>query len=228
MESSVALEYISNSGAADARQMFVDLNKTRKISTAELNYLDSRDPVVNAIRETLGNNHWLDALTDKTRSTPTGAYIFSINSLKTVVKAIEVGLNKSITKARREYIATPQGQQECVENLTDFIEWLKQTREEFNIGTDEDPTIIADAKTRHHAFNPRFIAFMAHIWSISADTAPNPETMSRFIRKMNLTQRDPANHLKAELNLVNEKDRMKALNNRAYQEASITLRQNAA
>ena len=58
VNSHVVLEFMENFGIQDAGQMFVDLNKSKRMSSSELAYLDGRDPVVNVIKETLAKVDW--------------------------------------------------------------------------------------------------------------------------------------------------------------------------
>ena len=70
MSSHVVLEFIENFGNQDAAQMFVDLNKSKRMSSSELAYLDGRDPVVNIIKDTLSTTDWARERTDTIRSNP--------------------------------------------------------------------------------------------------------------------------------------------------------------
>ena len=95
------------------------------MSPSELAYLDGRDPVVNIIRETLEQVEWVKNRTDTARANPdpAGEDVWTVSSLKTVVKALEVGVTAPLPKARRTYLSTDDGKQESVENLSAFLNW---------------------------------------------------------------------------------------------------------
>ena len=153
--------------------MFVDLNKSKRMSNSELAYLYGRDPVVNVIKDTLANVDWARERTDTIRSNPKAdsSDIFTINNLKTIVKALEVGVKQSFPKARKVYMETPTGHEESAEKLQNFLNWLPTAREEFKNLTDNDTLNIPDEKTRHYAYDLRFIALIAETWSTSMQTA---------------------------------------------------------
>ena len=226
VNSHVVLEFMENFGNQDAGQMFVDLNKSKRMSSSELAYLDGRDPVVNVIKETLAKVDWARERTDTIRSNPKAdsSDIFTINNLKTIVKALEVGVKQSFPRARKVYMETPSGHEETAEKLQHFLNWLPTAREEFKNLTDNDTLNVPDEKTRHYAYDLRFIALIAETWSTSMQTAIPQEDLAATVANLNLFKNDAANHLKKDLMLTDDKDRLKAFSTGAYGNASYKIR----
>ena len=226
LNSHVVLEFIENFGNQDAGQMFVDLNKSKRMSSSELAYLDGRDPVVNVIKDTLANVDWARERTDTIRSNPKAdsSDIFTINNLKTIVKALEVGVKQSFPKARKVYMETPTGHEESAEKLQNFLNWLPTAREEFKNLTDNDTLNVPDEKTRHYAYDLRFIALIAETWSTSIQTAIPQEDLAATVANLNIFKNDAANHLKKDLMLTDDNDRLKAFSTGAYGNASYKIR----
>ena len=226
VNSHVVLEFMENFGNQDAAQMFVDLNKSKRMSSSELAYLDGRDPVVNVIKETLAKVDWARERTDTIRSNPKAdsSDIFTINNLKTIVKALEVGVKQSFPKARKVYMETPDGHEETAEKLRNFLNWLPTAREEFKNLTNNDTLNVPDEKTRHYAYDLRFIALIAETWSTSMQTEIPQEDLAATVANLNLFKNDAANHLKKDLMLTDDKDRLKAFSTGAYGNASYKIR----
>ena len=226
VNSHVVLEFMENFGNQDAGQMFVDLNKSKRMSSSELAYLDGRDPVVNVIKETLAKVDWARERTDTIRSNPKAdsSDIFTINNLKTIVKALEVGVKQSFPRARKVYMETPSGHEESAEKLQNFLNWLPTAREEFKNLTNNDTLNVPDEKTRHYAYDLRFIALIAETWSTSMQTEIPQEDLAATVANLNLFKNDAANHLKKDLMLTDDKDRLKAFSTGAYGNASYKIR----
>ena len=163
MSSHVVLEFIENFGNQDAAQMFVDLNKSKRMSSSELAYLDGRDPVVNIIKDTLSTTDWARERTDTIRSNPASnsSDILTIHNLKTIVKALEVGVKQPFPEARRLYMETPDGKEESIEKLKNFLLWLPTARMEYQNLIDHPETNVPDERTRHYAYKSgRKVAFV--------------------------------------------------------------------
>ena len=226
LSSHVVLEFIENFGNQDAAQMFVDLNKSKRMSSSELAYLDGRDPVVNVIRAGLAQVDWAKDRTDTIRSNPAtnSNDVFSVNSLKTVVKALEVGVKQSLPRARKLYMETTTGQEESVEKLSCFLQWLVSARKEYQNLTAPDLN-VPDERTRHYAYDIRFIALLAETWSTSGQSGVNREKLAETVQNLNIFKNDAANHLKASLHLVDDKERMKAFSTGVYGAAAVQIRQ---
>ena len=227
-EAHIALEYIENFGPADAAQLFVDLNKGKRVSPSELAYLDGRDPVVNIIRETLEQVEWVKNRTDTARANPdpAGEDVWTVSSLKTVVKALEVGVTAPLPKARRTYLSTDDGKQESVENLSAFLNWLPIARVEYKNLQESEPD-VADERTRHYAYDPRFVTLMAETWANSKRTGPLLEPLAHAVGMLNITRHDAASDLANDLNLLDDKGRMKPFSRADYSGASVKIRQRA-
>ena len=229
MSSHVVLEFIENFGNQDAAQMFVDLNKSKRMSSSELAYLDGRDPVVNIIKDTLSIADWARERTDTIRSNPASnsSDILTIHNLKTIVKALEVGVKQPFPKARRLYMETPDGKEESIEKLKNFLLWLPTARMEYQNLIDHPETNVPDERTRHYAYDLRFIALLAETWSTGAQTGMDKEKLATTVAQLNIFRNDAANDLKRALNLIDDRERMKAFSTGTYGEAALRIRQKA-
>ncbi len=229
LESAVVLQFLENFGPSDASQLFVDLNKGKRVTTAELAYLDGRDPMVNIVKAALSATEWVSNRTDTTRANPdpTGSDIFTVGLLKTVVKAIEVGVLTPIPRARRTYLSTDTGKEESVNGLVGFFEWLPTARDEYQYLIDEPDRFVPDERTRHYAYEPKFIALLADTWSKSVAAGPNVDQLAAAVNGLNIARNDPANDLVRHLDLLDQRGRLRPFNRGPYTEASLRIRDQA-
>ena len=226
LESWVSLQFIENRGPADASQLFVDLNKGKRVSQAELAYLDGRDPIVNIIKDALETTEWVKERTDTSRTTPPASSddVFTIGVLKTVLKAIETGIKVSIPAARRSVLATDDGRREAAATLAEFFAWLPTARVEYvNLQRVADLN-VPDERTRHYAYDARFLVLLAETWARSKSSGPNPAALADRLQAMNITRNDPAGDLDRHLGLLDDRGRMKPFTRGPYVEASVRLR----
>ena len=225
LNANVALMFIENKGPADAAQLFVDLNRAKPVSSTELTYLDGRDPIVNSVKQALALVPWADVRTEKARATPNARSpeVWSINTLKTVLRVLEMGVKRSLPPARRRYIATPDGLKESSERLANFLQWLPTARPEYENLRDEAHLDVGDERTRHFAYDKEFINLLADAWSNSATSGPPHETLAQTVQGLNLNRADGANDVKA-MHLDTDRGRMKSLARGDYQAASTRIR----
>lgn len=130
-------------------------------------------------------------------------------------------------KARREYLATDDGHQESLEKLTQFLQWLPTSRPEYANLRDEPELNVPDERTRHYAYDDRFIVLLGDAWNNSTVAGPTTERLAAAIHTLNLSRSDAANDLRRRLKLIDDKDRMKAFNKGDYSESSVTIREMA-
>ncbi len=228
LESHVTLQYVENRSPMDAAQLFVDLNKSRRITATELTFLDSRNPVVNVVRDALESAGWVKNLTDTTRTRPaadsndvlTGAMLIA------VLRSIEAGVRRSISRAARNRMETDAGRAEAAGKLTEFLEWLAAARHEWQSLRDGNPVEVPYQRTRHHAYDGPFINLLAQAWSNSRDSGPDPEMLSQAVQRMNLLRSDPANDLK-QMGLTDDRGRLMPPAKVDYERASQSIRQAA-
>ena len=225
----IALQHIENFGVSDTAQLFVDLNKAKRVSPSELAYLDGRDPVVNIIRAALDKVEWVKQHTDTARPNPApdSGDIWTVSSLKTTVKALEVGVKTAMPRARRTRLSTEVGKEESVSDLAAFLDWLPDARKEYKNLRDDDNLDVANERTRHYAYDPKSISLLAETWANSNRTGPPPSDVAAAINIMNITRQDAACDLNKALNLLDEKGRMRAFSRADYSGASAKIREEA-
>ena len=223
----VTLMFIENRGVRDIGQLFADLNRGRTVNATELAYLDTRDPIVNVVKQALSSVKWADERTETAKPRPAkdGTEIWSITSLKTVLKALEVGVRKTFPNARKEHLNTDDGRDESAGHMAEFLQWLTTARPEYENLEDQPQLDVADERTRHYAYEHSFIALLAQTWTQSRQAGPDLTALAATIQQLNINRNDPANHLNGELNLLKDNGAFKPLRDKAYDEASIYIRQ---
>lgn len=229
LESSVGLQYVENRNPYDASQLFVDLNKTRKVSEAELMFLDSRDPVVNTVKQTLTDNGWINSITNTKVKVPapSGNDILTVHVLsRNILKTIEVGLKGRITKPVKDKMEGESGRAETSGKLAAFLEWLADSRAEWNLLRTGEATDIPYEKTKHYAYDTPFLLLMAQAWTNSRDNGPDTGLLSSATESLNLTRSDPNSDMH-QLGLVSENGRLKPVSKGDYNGASVLIREKA-
>ena len=229
LESSVGLQYIENRGTLDTAQMFVDLNKSRRITATELTFLDSRNPIVNAVRECLKNVPWAQEVTDTTRTKPLedSNNALTGTTLMNLMKAIESGVKGPMPRAIRKRIETEEGRQEAAGKLGAFLEWLADARLEWNKLKRGETGNTPYERARSYAYEGRFLQLMAQTWGNSKDTGPEEEKLTRAVGMMNLLKSDKANDLNRQLGLVDDRGNLLPPTKVSYADASLAIREAA-
>lgn len=232
MESAhIVLQYVQNKGPVDASQLFVDLNRGKAVTSAELAYLDGRDAVVNVIREAIAAIPAVQEHTDRTRASPDRRSndVWTIATLKTILKAIEVGVKPSLPAARRNHMATEDGKAESVESLEEFLRWLLNCRKEYRQLADQPGPSVPDENTRHYAYDTKWMALLAETWANAGRNSEDTGALAQYIETVNINRNDAASALTGDrYNLLDERDRMKPLGRGPYAAVSAQIRQQAA
>ena len=85
---------------------------------------------------------------------------------------------------------------------------------------------VPDENTRHYAYDPKFMALLAETWSNAIKTGPAPDILATNVQSLNINRNDGLCQLGSKnLNLLDERHRMKPFSRGPYNTASITIRE---